>query len=51
VATRFVTYDVFLAPALRAYVDRLLSHPAVAQWIREANAETEVIERFEPGLE
>jgi glutathione S-transferase len=51
VATRFVTYDVFLAPALRAYVDRLLSHPAVAQWIREAEAETEVIERFELDLE
>ncbi|MBK4736379.1 glutathione S-transferase family protein [Noviherbaspirillum pedocola] len=51
VATRFITYDVFLAPALRAYVDRLLNHPAVDQWIREAEAETEVIERFELDME
>jgi glutathione S-transferase len=51
VATRFVTYDVFLAPALQAYVDRLMAHPAVAQWVRGANAETEIIARFEPGLE
>lgn len=47
VATRMKTYGVFLAPALQAYVDRLLAHPAVAQWVREAEAETEVIERYE----
>ncbi len=47
VASRMATYDVFLAPALQAYVDRLLAHPAVAQWIHEAGAETEVIDRYE----
>jgi len=47
VVTRFQTYGVFLAPALQAYTDRVLAHPAVAQWIREAAAETEVVERFE----
>jgi glutathione S-transferase len=47
VATRFRTYDVSLAPALQGYVDRLLSHPAVERWIREAHAETEVIAKYE----
>ena len=48
VVTRLQTYGVFLAPALQAYADRVLAHPAVAQWVREAEAETEVIERYEP---
>jgi len=47
VATRFQTYDVFLAPALQAYVERVLAHPAVAKWMREAMAETEVIPKYE----
>jgi glutathione S-transferase len=47
VVTRFQTYGVFLAPALQAYADRVLAHPAVAQWVREAEAEVEVVERFE----
>jgi glutathione S-transferase len=51
VASRMATYGVFLAPALQAYVDRLLAHPAVAQWVREAEAETEVIGRYEDGPE
>ena len=47
VVTRFQTYGVFLAPALQAYADRVLAHPAVAQWVRDAEAETEVVERYE----
>jgi glutathione S-transferase len=31
-----------LAPALQAYCDRVQAHPAVARWVREAKAETEV---------
>jgi glutathione S-transferase len=42
---------VFLAPALQAYADRVLAHPAVAQWVRAAEAETEVVERLEPWAE
>jgi tRNA nucleotidyltransferase (CCA-adding enzyme) len=30
-----------LAPALQAYCDRMLAHPAVARWVSEALAETE----------
>ena len=40
VVTRFQTYGVALAPALQAYCERVLAHPAVARWVEEALAET-----------
>lgn len=43
VVMRFRTYGVSLAPALQAYADRVCAHPAVAQWMQEANAETESV--------
>jgi glutathione S-transferase len=42
VVMRFQTYGVVLAPALQAYTERVRAYPAVAQWVREALAETEV---------
>jgi glutathione S-transferase len=42
VVTRFRTYGVSLAPALNAYCERVLAHPAVARWVDEALAETEM---------
>jgi glutathione S-transferase len=50
VVTRFQTYGVTLAPALQAYCERVLAHPAVARWIAEAMAETEVGEAHEKLL-
>jgi len=44
VVTRFITYDVSLAPMLQAYVERVAAHPAVARWIKEAQAETDRID-------
>jgi len=41
VVMRFKTYGVALAPALQAYCDRVLAHPAVARWVREAMLETD----------
>ena len=41
VVMRFRTYGVTLAPALNAYCERMLAHPAVARWVTEALAETE----------
>jgi glutathione S-transferase len=41
VVSRFKTYGVVLPPALSAYCDRMRSHPAVAEWIEQALAETE----------
>jgi glutathione S-transferase len=40
---RFRSYGVLLAPALQAYMERVIAHPAVARWIQEAEAETEVL--------
>jgi glutathione S-transferase len=47
VVTRFRTYGVSLAPALNAYCERVLAHPAVARWISEALAETETAPRHD----
>lgn len=47
VVMRFRTYDVVLGPALDAYVERVAAHPAVAQWINGALAESEVIEKYD----
>jgi glutathione S-transferase len=41
VVTRFATYGVALAPALQAYCERVLAHPAVARWCEEARRETD----------
>jgi len=41
VVMRFRSYGVSLAPALQAYCDRVEAHPAVARWMREAQAEIE----------
>ncbi|WP_211442300.1 glutathione S-transferase family protein [Collimonas humicola] len=43
VVMRFHSYGVSLAPALQAYAERVQAHPAVARWMREALAETEVL--------
>ncbi len=43
VVMRFRTYGVFLAPALQAYVERIIAHPAVAAWMRDAQAESEFL--------
>ena len=42
IVMRFRTYGVTLAPALNAYCERMLAHPAVARWVTEALAETEM---------
>jgi glutathione S-transferase len=47
VVMRFKTYDVSLAPALQAYVDRVRAHPAVAEWIRDALNEVDDIPKYD----
>ena len=51
VALRFHTYGCAISPLSRAYVDRVLEHPAVAEWIAASMEETEVIAEEEVGLE
>ncbi|KAF3997316.1 glutathione S-transferase family protein [Glaciimonas immobilis] len=43
VVMRFRIFGVSLAPALQAYVERVQAHPAIAQWVREALEEQEVL--------
>jgi glutathione S-transferase len=47
VVMRFRTYAVWVPPALQAYMDRVVAHPAVAQWIAEANKEADAIEKYD----
>jgi glutathione S-transferase len=47
VVMRFRTYRVALAPALHAYMNRVIEHPAVAQWVAGAMAENERIEKYD----
>jgi glutathione S-transferase len=47
VAMRFITYQVSLAPALEAYVERVATHPAVAQWIKGAMDETARVAKYD----
>jgi len=50
VVLRFRTYGVSLAPALDAYCQRVLAHPAVARWVSEAMAETETAPRHDADM-
>ncbi len=49
VALRFLTYDVALESAARAYADTLLALPALQAWIAEGREETEVVAADEVG--
>jgi glutathione S-transferase len=47
VVMRFKTFGVWLAPQLQAYMDRVLAHSAVALWMREAEVETDRIDKYD----
>ena len=47
VVLRFHRYHVPLGDTASAYVDRLLNHQAMIEWVAAARAETEVIEQEE----
>lgn len=48
VVTRFVTYGVPIPPFAAAYMDAVLHHAHVVEWIEEAQDEPWVIEQYEP---
>jgi glutathione S-transferase len=48
VVMRFVTYAVPLPPACEAYANAIQAHPAVAEWIAAARAETDFVVEDEP---
>ncbi|MDD5273908.1 MAG: glutathione S-transferase family protein [Methylovulum sp.] len=47
VALRFYSYQLETGNLAQAYVDTVLSHPAVKEWIASGQAETEIIQAFE----
>jgi glutathione S-transferase len=47
IALRFHTYRLDAGPAAREYVNTVLGHPAMVEWIEAGQAETEVIPAFE----
>jgi len=47
VVLRFRTYEVELQGACRAYADAVLALPALQEWIRDAEGETESLAQFE----
>ncbi len=47
VVTRFLTYDVRLNPACRAYCDHVMAWPHMVEWITAAKLEPEEIEELE----
>ena len=49
VVTRFVTYKVPVPPFAAAYMNAVLSHPHVVDWIEKAQDEPWVIEEYEPA--
>jgi glutathione S-transferase len=49
IATRFQTYGMQLRGEAGNYMDRLLEHPLVAEWLRLGEAETDVIPSLEVG--
>jgi len=47
VVLRFRTYEVELPAACRAYADAVLALPALQEWMRDAERETESLPQFE----
>lgn len=48
VVTRLVTYQLPFDPSVKDYVDAIMTHPWMQEWIDAAEAEAWVIDRFEP---
>jgi len=51
VVTRFVTYRVAVPPFAARYMEDVLHHPHVVEWIELAQDEPWVIEQYEPDKE
>lgn len=50
VVWRFTGYSVPLPQTAQAYCETMLALPAMREWVRDARAETEVLEQFERPL-
>ena len=50
VALRFTGYRISLEPSAQTYVDTVLAHPGIAEWIEAGRQETEIIAEDEIGM-
>lgn len=51
VASRFTTYALPATPVAQAYVDAVMAHPWIAQWVMEAHGESWVLPQYEQGAD
>ena len=51
VVMRFVTYDVAISDPAQAYLNSLLAHPSLQQWLTDAQPETEILSEEEVGTD
>jgi len=51
VVSRFVTYSIPVSSPSQAYIDAVMAHPFVTEWMTGAQAETWVIEKFEGAVQ
>lgn len=49
VVTRFVTYGLPATPVAQAYIDAIMAHPWMQEWIVEAHCESWVLPQYEQG--
>jgi glutathione S-transferase len=50
IVTRFITYSVPVPRFAAAYMEAILNHPWMREWIEAAQEEPWVIERYEPPV-
>lgn len=50
VVFRFLTYGIEVSEISRRYMETVLAHPKIAQWLKEASEEEDVIESVEVGM-
>ncbi|MBJ7536097.1 glutathione S-transferase family protein [Marinomonas transparens] len=51
VAFRFATYGVEMSDASKAYINTMLAHPAMQEWLKGSREEKEIIDEAEVGRE
>lgn len=51
VVSRFETYGVAVSEASHAYMQSVLAHPAMQEWIAAGKRETEIVEADEAGVD
>lgn len=49
VVLRFVTYGIEVSEVSQRYMDAVMAHPAIGEWLQEALKETEIVELDEAG--